>query len=303
MDESAEPQDEALRTVEPPSVTVVDSSGDVVLDVVFETSKSTLTAARRAARRESGILTRKGQLTSAVVLKAKHRVAYQVDSRRLMTQSAYFSRLLGDTRFHEGRKVSAALGSKLENGRKPVEVDIEALPWVQIHDDDEATQSAGRDVVFADLMAMLHGKKVPSFAGKKSPGLRDIATLLVMADRFDCIAPVATACMAMKPLYPAAKIRESRDDGVSVEFLNEETVRLKIFVSWYLRHASMFHTATKELVRYGSKRWVPYPEHGGKFLAAWWDLPDGLESKINRRTPLRPGVTGRAARVHLHANN
>ena len=77
-------------------------SGDVVLDVTFETSRETLKSTRKATQ------PRPGHAPVRPVLKPRIRFAYRVDVDVLKKQSKYFNNLLGDTRFQEARTIVAA---------------------------------------------------------------------------------------------------------------------------------------------------------------------------------------------------
>ncbi len=76
------------------------------------------------------------------------------------------------------------------DNKKASDLAAKDLPWIRIHDDDEATKAAGREAVFAELLRILHGKETTKTA-KTPPTLRELAILAVFADRFACARPVS----------------------------------------------------------------------------------------------------------------
>jgi hypothetical protein len=245
--------------------------GDIVLDVTFETSKGTLKAARKAAK------PRPGQKDAAPVLKLRTRVGYRVELAVLKQNSKYFDNLLSDTRFAEARSIEASFERLSLKNVKPSEAAAADLPVVRIHEDDEATRSAGQESAFEDLLRILHRKQSTA----KAVTMHYLAVLAVLADRFDCIAIVSRYLNALKYKWPATQTRLARDDGPALSRATEETLRQKILVSWLLDQPPRLHTATRELIMYGSRRWSAFleEEDDEHNTAAWWDLPDDLESK------------------------
>lgn len=275
MGDTAEGQDgdaastEAATKPGPPVVEIV-PDGDIVLEVTFEMSKETLKAARKAAR------LRHGQKSAPPVPKAVARVRYRVQLAALKQNSKYFDNLLGDTRFAEARSVEERFQELSLQNVKPSEAEAADLPVVQIHEDDEATRSAGQESVFEDLLRILHRKQSTSTAVT----MQYLAILAVLADRFACTAIVSRYVSALKYKWPATQTRVSRDDGPALIRAAEETLRQKILVSWLLDQPLKMQAATRELIMYGSRRWsLAYDEDEEGTTAAWWDLPDDLESE------------------------
>lgn len=294
MEESPSPSqndDPLCRPSSPlPEVVTIAVDGDLLLDVTFETSRSTLRATRRATPKP-----RPGQRDPpppAPVLHPRLRLGYRVDLATLKTHSRYFTNLLGDTRFQEARAVGEHLDALRRGGEDPGAVGPDRLPRVSITDDDQATQSAGRERVFADMLRLLHGRDTTT----KPVTILYVVTLAVMADRFACTAPVSkymtTAIRFKWPATPAPRIR---DDGLSsLGLAAEELVRQKVLVAWLLDQSPRFSSATREMVLYGSHRWSEEHladdeddvEHDAAADAAvarqeavWWYLPDDLEGK------------------------
>ncbi|KAL2259651.1 hypothetical protein VTK26DRAFT_6610 [Humicola hyalothermophila] len=254
--------------------------GDILLDVTFDTSKETLKRARRAAKPRPG---QKTQNPPPPAPKARVRLGYRVQLSVLKHNSKYFDNLLSDTRFAEARSIEAAFEQLSLQNVKPSEAEARHLPVVQIHEDDEATQSAGQESVFADLLMILHRKQSTA---AKSVTMHYLAVLALLADRFDCTPIVSRYLSALKYKWPATQTRLSREDGHALSRAAEETLRQKILVSWLLDQPLKMHAATRELVMYGSRRWLVTGEEDEEeetYRAAWWDLPDGLERELQHR--------------------
>lgn len=311
MDESAEPSSQdgdpstttsSSSSSDLPEVITIAPKGDVLLELTFETSKSTLKATRKALPKP-----RPGQRDPPPpqpLLKAKIHLAYRVDLATLKRHSKYFTNLLGDTRFREARAVESHLAGLSLRGEDPGGLDADRLPRVHITDDDEATRSAGREDVFRDMLRVLHGGGV---ATARPVTLLYVATLAVMADRFACAAAVSRYLSAgLKFRWPATPLPRPSGDADGVAGLSpaaEEVLRQKILVAWLLDQPVRFQAATRELVLLGSRRWSAdgagedEDEDEGEDVkvdgfgtsaddatasrqeALWWYLPDELEGK------------------------
>ncbi|OAA68801.1 hypothetical protein SPI_00996 [Niveomyces insectorum RCEF 264] len=376
-----EDQDEAVILIAP--------RGDVVLDVLFVASNETLRPSRKAAA--GAAAARRGRVTTTSALpthgplQSALRRAYRVDAVALQKRSRYFANLLGDTRFEEARAVEAARAAMVRDNVRPAEADVSRLPRVHIEDDDERSRAAGRELLFTELLRILHsdgssssssneptkearenlgavdesqvrreppkpagskaakpGKATPGktrlgkapalktsastkargqpessplavfpslpgsrWSAKTPPTLLELATLAMQADRFDCTDAVAAFVRTLRLRFPQALVRPGRDGGGSggsgggevvrgkrghalPHLFNEEAIRQKIFVSWRFDQPLRFHASTRELIVYGSRRWVGDDnDNDGNdadgILPAWWDLPDGLESELQFR--------------------
>lgn len=254
-----------------PTLVVISPTGDVVLDVTFDTSRDTLKSTRKSIKSRPGI--------AKPTLKGKIRLGFRVQLATLKKQSRYFENLLSDSRFQEAKTIADAFAKLSLSNVKPEDADVEDLPWVEIVDDDEATRSAGREAAFGDLMRILHGKETTT----KPPTMPYVVVLAVLADRFDCTAPVSRYLNSgMKFKWPASLPRSSKEDAEGISKASEELIRQKILVSWLLDQPTKLYVATRELITYGSSRWCGYPESETNG-ATWWDLPDDLESKQTHR--------------------
>lgn len=275
--------------------------GDVVLDVTFELSQETLRAARKAANARttaSRTPTRPGGQppTPAIPspsLKSTTRILYRVNLTTLKNNSKYFTSLLGDSRFAEAKSIETALEKLSLRQVKPSEAETKDLPRVQITIDDEETRQAGQEVVFGDLLRMLHGQVI----AKDSLNMAYLSALAVLADRFGCAEPVARSLHGQPKFkgykWPATPVRPGRGDedsngsGMALTRTAEDLLRQKIYVSWLLDLPLRFQKATGELITYGSGQWRQEfgeddEEESGE-TAAWWYLPDELEDELRHR--------------------
>jgi hypothetical protein len=266
--QDADPADSSNR--DGVDIIEVAPDGDVLLDVTFETSKETLKAARKAAQ------PRPGQKLAQPALKPRVRLAYRVQLAVLKQHSKYFDMLLGNTSFVEAKSVTAAFEKFSKLNLKPSEADAKDLPLVKIHQDDEATQSAAQETIFQDLLRILHGKAIAT----KPVTVHYLATLALLADRFDCTAIVERRLTSLKYKWPPTQTRLSREEGSALTKAAEEAVRQKILVSWLIGQPITMQVATRELILYGSRKWSATAVEGVESnSAAWWDLPDDLESE------------------------
>ncbi|KAI6344884.1 hypothetical protein MCOR25_011066 [Pyricularia grisea] len=282
--------------------------GDIVLRVTFLTSKEAIRAAKRSLQPRPGQRppASAAQQQQPVPLQSpKVTYSYRADLGLLKKHSEYFRALLDEAGpFTEARQVADALEALTLRGVKPADVDeVEDLPTVEITDDDDATRSAHRHSVFADLLRILHGAQ----ATTKPPTMLYVVTLAVLADRFDCVTPVSRYLSSeLKFKWPASRIKAGgRDDenGIGGPRLeNEDVLRQRILAAWLLDQPLKLHAATRELIMYGSKRWVQanadhdddgYEEN----LPSWWDLPDDLEHELQLR---RERILDTLASVQRH---
>ncbi|KAF4960664.1 hypothetical protein FSARC_10406, partial [Fusarium sarcochroum] len=175
---------EASKKDLPPTVEI-DAAGDIVLDVTFETSISTLNKTRKAelaASKKAGT-----QPPDRSTLKSKVRVAYRVNLAALKTHSKYFSNLLSNSQFREAKLISDIHEKLAQLKIAATEADIQDLPWIPITDDDDATKAAGRENAMEDILNIIHQRPTKTSRGTMSY----VTTLAIVADRFDCVAAVA----------------------------------------------------------------------------------------------------------------
>jgi hypothetical protein len=150
-------------------------------------------------------------------------------------------------------------------------------------DDDEATRLAHREEAFGDMLRVLHGKE----AATEAPTLDFITTLAVLADRFDCAAPVSKIMASgFKFKWPITQRKGVAGEDPKMSRNIENTLREKVLVSWLLNQPTRFQASTKELIMNGSKNWSAFPEQDeGKEEATWWHLQDGIEGKLTSYLP------------------
>lgn len=305
----SEPSPQAAVAQPLPELVDIAKAGDLILDVIFENSKATVKAARKRQQQQAPSLKTHpigGQSSAGTgpAPRSKLRLGFRVDAGVLRRQSQYFDRLLSDTRFQEARTISAALEALTLRNVKPVDAEIRDLPWIQVIDDDDATHYAYRDNVFADLLRLLHGKETAVAAAatastasptatstapaapKTPPPTLDFWTALaILADRFDCAAPVAKALKAAGGLrikWPVTQRKQppsGNGEEARMSRQTESVLRQKILVSYLLDQPPRFLAATRELIMNGSCKWsaFPDPNEATEEEASWWYLPDELE--------------------------
>jgi len=269
-----------------PEVVVISAHGDVVLDVTFQNSKDTIRSAHKAARARYTSL--RNPQPKQPAPKPRVRLAFRVDLTVLKMQSKYFDKLLGDSHFKEANDIADAFSALSLTNVSPKDADVKDLPWVKIHDDDEATSYAYRENVFADLLRILHGQDVKT--SQTQITMSFMTTLAVLADRFNCAASVSKYMTTrLKFKWPATNLRKPpRDDGNGFSTMsreNESVIRQKILVSWLLNQPGKFQAATKELIMNGSCRWSSFEEEDETTGATWWYLQDGLERELSFTCP------------------
>ncbi|KAM0255961.1 hypothetical protein ACHAQJ_005265 [Trichoderma viride] len=272
--------------IDGPTVVNVADAGDIILDVTFETSKETLKKTLKA----SALAAKKPSNAPQATLKSKVKVAYRVRQDALKKHSQYFANLLSNPQFREAAIIKAAYKKLAAKKIEPAEADAADLPWISITDDDEATKAAGREHALEDILRIIHLKppKVPRVA------LSEVATMAILADRFDCITVVARSLNGIR--WPATGNRPFADDNGRATDA-EQTLREKILVSWLLSNGMRLHQAARELILRGSRLWSDYSEEREELTAAWWHLPDGIEEELKYR---RECVLNTIASVQRH---
>ncbi|OAQ73057.1 hydroxyproline-rich glycoprotein-like protein [Pochonia chlamydosporia 170] len=253
-------------------------TGDIILSVTFETSPEILKKTRKAslpASRSTSLPN--GTSTPPQVLKPKVTIAYRVQLDMLKKHSKYFSNLLTNPQFREAKLIAAAHADLASMKMKPSQAEPMQLPRIKITDDDEATQSAGRELVFEDMLRIIHHVPIKTTRVIMSY----VTTLALLADRFDCAAPVSKALVDMKFKWPLTNTRPYMDElGRVTE--TEKVLRQKILVAWLLEQPMRLHQATRELVIRGSRLWSAYGQEED-LQGAWWNLPEGIEEELQYR--------------------
>lgn len=251
----------------------IDPRGDVVLDLTFTTSASTL----RKSRKAQLLASRKAGVTAVLPpeLKPVVKEAYRVSLAALKRHSKYFGNLFSNSSFREAKLIEKALESLKERGLKPSEAEVGDLPWLPISDDDEATKAAGREHIFEDMLRIIHQKQTKITRMTMSY----VTTLAITADRFDCAAAISRCLVQeLKFKWPVTNGRPMLDDTGRMTDV-EQILRQKILSAWLLNQPLRLHHATRELVMRGSASWSAFHDPETDVTAAWWSLPDGLERR------------------------
>ncbi|KAH7321208.1 hypothetical protein B0I35DRAFT_477715 [Stachybotrys elegans] len=290
---------------EPPSdddsssaaIVAVAKDGDVVLDVTFQTSRETLRLTRKTTAAPGGA--RQLPSNAPPTLRPSLTVAFRVRLATLQRESKYFANLLGNEQFAEAGRIAAAHAELAESGVDPGAAHAGQLPRVAITDDDEATQSAGREHAFEDMLRLVHGKP-PRAAQVAMP---HVVTLAIMADRFDCLGAVARAALRefkYKWPMPAARPLPAKSPGTGAVDV-EQIQRQKVLVAWLLGMPNRLQQACRELIMQGSRLWSPYADVDmADKTQYWWALPDGLEQELQYR---RECVLNTVASIQKHFLN
>lgn len=259
-----------------PGVVTVAKDGDIVLEVTFETSPATLKKNRQAAAlavngRLSATTTRPPAMTPKPATTLK--VAYRVSVQSLSRHSRYFENLFSNHQFREARLIADAHAKLSLTGIKPAKADVRDLPVVTVVDDDQATEAAGRELAFEDMLSVIHEQP----ARNAKPLMSYALTMAIIADRFDCVAVVARALNhELKFKWPMTSNRPFIDDAGHHTQV-EQVLRQKVLVSWLLGQAMRLQQSTRELIMRGSRLWSAFHEADSRMSAAWWNLPEGLE--------------------------
>ncbi|KAG9243295.1 hypothetical protein BJ878DRAFT_125725 [Calycina marina] len=244
-------------------------TGDVVLEVCFENTPACNKSIPAEYIKE--LRSAKSEIISPTAY-------YRVDLHPLRRNSKFFERLLGSEIFKEGLEIKDAF-SRLElEGLKPANVEAEKLPRIAMVNDDLATKTLGREVVFLDLLRILHGEEHIT----RPLSLLYLTVLVIMADIYDCLPCVSRylTSILIKFKYPT---KDDRVINSQTEMkIAEEKLRQKIMIFYYTNQQQKFNEATKELILGGSVYWNSEIEPRGN-LTAWWDLPDGLEAELSYR--------------------
>jgi len=236
------------------------STGDILLEVTFKNGSDITKSIPKDALRN--LRARGLPIPSPTIF-------YRARLDTLTKNSEYF-RLLVKPQFAEGLSVAEAFASLAASGQDPTKIEANRLPRVKIVDEDIATKTFGREIIFADLLRILHG----------SPPLtthfttHSLTVLVLMADRYG--ATSFTTKHMQKTLL-------NHKFPITVDKNGEESLRQKIIIRYHTDPGLRFALATKELILRGSQRWSGFEDFTNEYQTAWWDLPYGLEAELAYR--------------------
>ena len=259
-------------------VVEIKATGDVILDVTFENTLACTKSIPSDA-------IQKLRISRAPI--SSSRFLYRVRLETLKKVSKYFTHLLGSDVFGEGRTIEDAFKKLASSNLKPSEIEAERLPRIMIVDEDDATRTMGREHVFRDMLRIVHGLEYLT----KPITMTYLSVLVIMADRFDCLAPVQRYVTGT---FSNFKYPLTLDKSA------EETLRQKILIFYYTNQAPRLAAASKELILRGSSRWGGY-DGSSSFTTAWWDLVDGLESMYPLLNPHPTPLISTAELSHRRA--
>ena len=129
------------------NVIEIRATGDILLDVSFENTNSCYKSIPSDTIR---------QLRLSKTPFPSPRVLYRVRLDTLKKQSRYFEHLLGPN-FAEGSAIKDTFLRLAESKINPSEADPAQLPRICIVDEDAATLTIGRELVFEQLLRVIHG--------------------------------------------------------------------------------------------------------------------------------------------------
>lgn len=127
----------------------VRGSGDVILEVAFENTAACNKSIPADKIKELRV--RKCDIPSP-------KMYYRVDLETLKKNSKYFSKLLGSDVFGEGVAIKDIFSRLRLEDVKPSTTAAEKLPRVPMVNDELGTRTLGREMVFLDLLRVLHGE-------------------------------------------------------------------------------------------------------------------------------------------------
>ncbi|KAF8866882.1 hypothetical protein BDZ45DRAFT_734910 [Acephala macrosclerotiorum] len=237
------------------------STGDVLLDVQFKNTPECTKSIPKDALRS--LRARKLPIPSP-------RIIYRVRLDTLKKHSEYF-RIMLKPQFAEGLAVEKVLKELADTNQIASELDAEKLPIIRIVEEDTATKTFGREVVFRDMLRIIHGADPLT-----SPITTQFLTVLVlMADQYNVISSVSRH---MQKVLAAHKYPTTLDKN------GEEMLRQKVLIQFHTDPGVRFANSTKELILRGSSRWTGIEDsRSHEYQAPWWDLPSGLEAELAYR--------------------
>ncbi|KAH8812020.1 hypothetical protein F5884DRAFT_299568 [Xylogone sp. PMI_703] len=243
------------------------ATGDIILEVTFENTSN-------CTKSIPGDLMQQLRISKTPITSTQ--VFYRVRLDTLKKHSKYFQHLLGSDSFGEGRLIAAKFAELAQANIKPSEAEPDQLPRIAIVDEDDATRTIGRETVFRDLLYIIHGAR--HISPGKNITITYMSVLVVLADRFDCMASVTPYLTGTGPF---AKFKYPSTFGT--EKSTEEILRQKILIFYFTNQTPKLLAATKELITRGSCQWTEYGASPAVTSATWWDLPDGLETELSYR--------------------
>ena len=147
------------------------------------------------------------------------------------------------------------------------------LPKIEIIDVGAISPVKSIRPLVADLLTLLHtGRLFTSRETSKVP-LTNLANLIVVADRFDCVNAVAALIRTTTILKRPTLIKSQ---------LDEASLRKRLLIGVLTRDSELVRVHSRELLLMGSHLWqnnAPAPD-----TALWWDLPRNLEGEYGLNT-------------------
>ncbi|KAK5016608.1 hypothetical protein LTR16_000094 [Cryomyces antarcticus] len=234
-----DPRPHAFGGIAEQGLTLVDSDGDLILEVEEPPGK------------EQG----------------REYCEYRVNSNSLRQSSSYFETLLHPDKFGEGATVAAKHDSVRSEYASISDVPAQKLPHIRLTDIGSVSRITTVKHIMADFLRALHGLDLST----GSPPLSNLANLAIVADRFDAL-PYFTQYVRRKKFIKALDGKANNKAGS----LSEERMRQRVMIGIMLDYPPWAITYSERLIVRGSVRWKT--EAPSDIAAAlWWDLPSRVE--------------------------
>ncbi|KAF1809514.1 hypothetical protein P152DRAFT_382306, partial [Eremomyces bilateralis CBS 781.70] len=191
---------------------------------------------------------------------------FEVDSKKLRSNSPYFENLLHPSKFSEGRRLA-------HHGRDGSEGD--ALPVIEIHHigNVELSNPANLPLLIKDFLSVIHDVSLDQWA---SMPLTNMANLLVVADMFDALPPF----QRKSPIGRVLDRVVTKALSKNIARATESTIRKILFVGLLGQQSRCVMVASKWLITRGSECWNDENEVVDENRGPWWRLPGRMEEEL-----------------------
>lgn len=198
---------------------------------------------------------------------------YRVSISILRSKSLYFDSLLDPTKFSEGLAIHNRRIELSQQYSNVTEAPPSELPRVTILDIGEIPSEPISESVFRHFLGVLHNYSTSSSV----PRTHFIAILVLIADRFDAVKPVARYMTSHGWMKDPIKVDRHSKSDVHAEII----LRQRILIGLIVRSSTWLAHYSASLIREGSERWTTDSANTTS-EAIWWHLPHGIEGKYGR---------------------
>ncbi|POS84047.1 hypothetical protein EPUL_001983 [Erysiphe pulchra] len=262
----------------------ISKQGDVILDVTFQNSSDcTRSIVPKDHKPNSNKNVNRLRHIKSLA-PSSQRICYRVELKLLENISKYF-RLLFSTQFAEGTAVQNTIKALREeaaisqgNSEKELNQEndyllkitdvVKKLPRIKIIDEDLATKTVGRELIFDDILRVIHGLEP-----KNTPyTTHSWSVLVLLADNYD-VVPYLSRYFQKACLNHINRTNSNKN----------EVLRQKILIQYYIEKGPRFASSTKDLIMRGFSSEESTKNYTEDMKGAWWDLPYGIESEVSYR--------------------